>query len=145
MKLQTYCRLCPCAFLLLSICQCKPFLPDTRSNPLNGSRARRAAALLTTSSRGRHRTAVGPRIETRHLSRFDSKSDDLRGNVLTNSATTGELRFPCPCVFVRQTSRATNRHFSKVFSHILEAQYPIGGWPQYYPLSKKLSSPHHIQ
>ena len=65
---------------------------------------------------------------------FDGKSDDLRGT-FDNSATTGELRF------LARAFRATDeprykQAFLKGLSHILEAQYPTGGWPQYYPLSK---------
>ena len=65
---------------------------------------------------------------------FDGKSDDLHGT-FDNSATIGELRF------LARAFRATNvpRYrdaFLKGLSHILEAQYPNGGWPQYYPLSK---------
>ncbi len=65
---------------------------------------------------------------------FDGKSEDLRGT-FDNSATTGELRF------LARAFRATNasryeQAFLKGLSHILEAQYANGGWPQYYPLSK---------
>ncbi len=65
---------------------------------------------------------------------FDGKSEDLRAT-FDNSATTGELRF------LARAFRATNepryQHaFLKGISHILEAQYPNGGWPQFYPLSK---------
>ena len=65
---------------------------------------------------------------------FDGKSDDLRGT-FDNSATTGELRF------LARAFRATNeprykQAFLKGLSHILEAQYPTGGWPQFYPPSK---------
>lgn len=65
---------------------------------------------------------------------FDGKSDDLRGT-FDNSATIGELRF------LARAFRATDepryrQAFLKGFSHILEAQYPTGGWPQFYPLSK---------
>ena len=65
---------------------------------------------------------------------FDGKSDDLHGT-FDNSATTGELRF------LARAFRATNEpHYQQAFlkglSHILEAQYPNGGWPQFYPLSK---------
>ena len=65
---------------------------------------------------------------------FDGDSADLHGT-FDNSATIGELRF------LARAFRATNepryrQAFLKGFSHILEAQYPIGGWPQYYPLSK---------
>ena len=65
---------------------------------------------------------------------FDGKSEDLRGT-FDNNATIGELRF------LARAFRATNepryrQAFLKGFSHILEAQYPTGGWPQFYPLSK---------
>ena len=66
---------------------------------------------------------------------FDGKMDDLRGT-FDNSATIGELRF------LARAFRATNepryqRAFLKGLSHIFEAQYPNGGWPQFYPLSKR--------
>ena len=65
---------------------------------------------------------------------FAGKSDDLHGT-FDNKATTGELRF------LARAFRATNepryqKAFLKGLSHILEAQYPTGGWPQFYPLSK---------
>ena len=65
---------------------------------------------------------------------FSGNSDDLHGT-FDNSATTGELRF------LARAFRATNepryrQAFLKGFSHILESQYPTGGWPQFYPLSK---------
>ena len=71
---------------------------------------------------------------------FDGKSEDLRAT-FDNSATTGELRF------LARAFRATNEpHYQQAFlkglSHILEAQYPNGGWPQFYPLSK--AYPRHI-
>ena len=68
---------------------------------------------------------------------FDGKSDDLHGT-FDNKATTGELRF------LARAFRATNEPryraaFLKGLSHILEAQYPTGGWPQFYPPSKGYS------
>ncbi|MDE0314151.1 MAG: pectate lyase [Candidatus Poribacteria bacterium] len=65
---------------------------------------------------------------------FDGKIEDLHAT-FDNSATTGELRF------LARAFRATNetryqQAFLKGLSHILEAQYPNGGWPQFYPLSK---------
>ena len=65
---------------------------------------------------------------------FDGKIEELHGT-FDNSATTGELRF------LARAFRATNepryqQAFLKGLSHILEAQYPNGGWPQFYPLSK---------
>ena len=71
---------------------------------------------------------------------FDGKSEDLHAT-FDNGATTNELRF------LARASRATNQPryqqaFLKGLSHILEAQYPNGGWPQFYPLSKRY--PRHI-
>ena len=65
---------------------------------------------------------------------FAGKSADLHGT-FDNGATTNELRF------LARAFRATNepryrQAFLKGLSHILEAQYPTGGWPQFYPLSK---------
>jgi len=62
---------------------------------------------------------------------FEGESDDLDGT-FDNGATTGELRF------LARAFRATNepryKHaFLKGLDHILEAQYPTGGWPQFYP------------
>ena len=53
-----------------------------------------------------------------------------------NGATTGELRF------LARAFRATNdaqyqKAFLKGVDHILQAQYPTGGWPQFYPPSKQ--------
>ncbi|MDE0555863.1 MAG: pectate lyase [Candidatus Poribacteria bacterium] len=65
---------------------------------------------------------------------FDGKSDDLHGT-FDNSATTGELRFLARAF--RATKEPRYREaFLKGLSHILEAQYTTGGWPQFYPLSK---------
>ena len=71
---------------------------------------------------------------------FDGKSEDLHAT-FDNGATTNELRF------LARAFRATNepryqQAFRKGLSHILEAQYPNGGWPQFYPLSK--GYPRHI-
>ena len=65
---------------------------------------------------------------------FAGKSEELHAT-FDNSATINELRF------LARAFRATNepryqQAFLKGLSHILEAQYPNGGWPQYYPLSK---------
>ena len=49
-----------------------------------------------------------------------------------NDATTDELRFLAHAY--RSTNDAKDREaFLKGFDHILKAQYPTGGWPQFYP------------
>jgi pectate lyase len=58
-----------------------------------------------------------------------------------NGATTGELRFLALAVSAtqREDCRAA---FYRGLDHVLEAQYPTGGWPQSYPPGK--GYPRHI-
>lgn len=51
-----------------------------------------------------------------------------------NGATTGELRVLARAFQVTGDTRY-QQAFQKGFDHIVRAQYPNGGWPQYYPLS----------
>lgn len=71
---------------------------------------------------------------------FSGSPSDLRGT-FDNGATVDELRL------VARAFRATGekryeRAFVKGLDHILEAQYPTGGWPQYYPPGR--GYPRHI-
>ncbi|QDU89204.1 Pectic acid lyase [Pirellulimonas nuda] len=66
---------------------------------------------------------------------FSGDRAKLRGT-FDNGATSGELRL------LARAFRATGdqryeKAFLTGFDHILRAQYPNGGWPQYYPLSKQ--------
>lgn len=65
---------------------------------------------------------------------FDGKRDDLRGT-FDNGATIDELRFLARAILATNEPRY-QQGFLKGLSHILEAQYPTGGWPQYHPPSK---------
>lgn len=58
-----------------------------------------------------------------------------------NSATTDELRFLAHMFAATKDSRY-RMALEKGFDHIIKAQYPNGGWPQYYPPPK--SYPRHI-
>lgn len=53
-----------------------------------------------------------------------------------NKATTGELRFLARAFEATGDDRCRDA-FLKGFDHILEAQYPNGGWPQFHPPGKK--------
>jgi pectate lyase len=53
-----------------------------------------------------------------------------------NGATVGELRFLARAFRVTQEPRYRDA-FLKGYDHILKAQYPNGGWPQYYPPGPK--------
>ncbi|MEO7101326.1 MAG: pectate lyase [Luteolibacter sp.] len=53
-----------------------------------------------------------------------------------NSATTDELRFIARC-YNASKDETDLKAFSKGLAYILKAQYPTGGWPQYYPPSKQ--------
>ena len=66
--------------------------------------------------------------------KFSGSRAKLAGT-FDNSATTGELR-----VLARAFRLTADARYEKAFlarfDHILKAQYPNGGWPQFYPLSK---------
>ncbi|MEX2142390.1 MAG: pectate lyase [Pirellulales bacterium] len=65
---------------------------------------------------------------------FAGESNKLEGT-FDNGATTGELRFLAQAL--RATDELRYRHaFLKGLAHILEAQYPTGGWPQRYPAGR---------
>ena len=71
---------------------------------------------------------------------FSGSPNELRGT-FDNGATVDELRF------LGRAFRATGdlrcgRAFLKGFDHILGAQYPTGGWPQYHPPGR--GYPRHI-
>jgi len=66
--------------------------------------------------------------------RFSGRRGEISGT-FDNGATTGELRLLAKAY--RSTGHVPYRDtFRKGIAHILEAQYPTGGWPQYYPLSR---------
>ena len=76
-----------------------------------------------------------PKVRDTASKPFDGKSEDLHAT-FDNGATIDELRF------LARAFRATNapryhKAFLKGLTHILKAQYSNGGWPQYYPLSKR--------
>jgi PelA/Pel-15E family pectate lyase len=60
--------------------------------------------------------------------------DKLEGT-FDNRATVGELRFLAAAFDATVEPRYQKAFFEGV-DHILEAQYPNGGWPQFYPLSR---------
>ena len=62
---------------------------------------------------------------------FEGKSNDLDGT-FDNGATTGELRFLARA-FLATNEPRYKQAFIKGLDHILESQYPTGGWPQFYP------------
>lgn len=64
---------------------------------------------------------------------FGGKSSDLKPT-FDNSATTDELRFLAR-VYDQTHDRRCKEAFNRGFDYIIEAQYPSGGWPQYYPPS----------
>ena len=108
-------------------------LPNTLGHPQNGSKVPKGAALPTTSSLGRRGTAASPRITIRRLSRLLAIL-----MIYTELSTTVRPPTNCgllPLRFARLTSRRFQQAFLKGLDHILEALYPTGGWPQFYPPS----------
>jgi pectate lyase len=62
---------------------------------------------------------------------FTGDPTKLQGT-FDNGATTGELRFLARAFRATQDPRC-QQAFLKGFDHLLKAQYPTGGWPQFYP------------
>ena len=62
---------------------------------------------------------------------FTGDRQTLKGT-FDNGSTTDELRFLARAFRAAQESRCREA-FIKGFDHILKAQYPTGGWPQFYP------------
>jgi PelA/Pel-15E family pectate lyase len=54
-----------------------------------------------------------------------------------NGATTDELRFLSRRLLAKPDEKSTLRAFSNGLKHILDAQYPNGGWPQFHPPGKQ--------
>jgi PelA/Pel-15E family pectate lyase len=65
---------------------------------------------------------------------FTGERSGLHGT-FDNSATTDELRFLARAYNATQNP-ACQAAFLKGLAHVLKAQYPTGGWPQYYPPPK---------
>src|SRR5256885_435371 len=99
-----------------------------------------------------YRSEAGKRIAANILS-YQSKEGSWPKNVDTtrslytgdriklqgtfdNGATTGELRFLARAYVATKEPQYENA-FRKGLDHILQAQYPTGGWPQYYPPSRQ--------
>ena len=66
---------------------------------------------------------------------YTGKRADLQAT-FDNGATLDELRFLAR-MFNATKDEAYRQPFDRGLAHILIAQYPHGGWPQYYPLSKQ--------
>ncbi len=66
---------------------------------------------------------------------FKGNRNELKGT-FDNGATTGELRY-LAAAFRASGEQRCREAFLSGFDHILKAQYPNGGWPQYFPLSKE--------
>jgi pectate lyase len=66
---------------------------------------------------------------------FSGDPRTLRGT-FDNSATTDELRFLARAFRATQAERCREA-FLKGVDHVLHAQYPTGGWPQFYPPDKQ--------
>jgi PelA/Pel-15E family pectate lyase len=76
-----------------------------------------------------------PKNEDTASKPFAGERKKLQGT-FDNGATTDELRFLAKAVGATDDKRC-KQAFLTGFDHILKAQYPNGGWPQYFPLSKQ--------
>jgi PelA/Pel-15E family pectate lyase len=81
-------------------------------------------------------TTYGDWPKNENTVRKPFSDDKLPAGTFDNGATVGELR-----VLARAYRATGNERFKQAFllgfDHILAAQYAHGGWPQFFPLSKK--------
>lgn len=66
---------------------------------------------------------------------YKGKKEELHPT-FDNGATTDEMRFLGQC-YNATKDPLYQKAFARGLAYILKAQYPNGGWPQYYPLSKQ--------
>lgn len=66
---------------------------------------------------------------------YQGAKNDLKPT-FDNGATMDELRFLARC-YMATKNAMYGKAFQKGLDYIFIAQYPNGGWPQYYPLSKQ--------
>ena len=76
-----------------------------------------------------------PKNQDTFRKEFTGKRDELKGT-FDNRATTDELRY-LAAAFRATGEKRCGEAFLVGFDHILKAQYPNGGWPQYFPLSSE--------
>jgi PelA/Pel-15E family pectate lyase len=84
-----------------------------------------------------HQSALGswPKNLDTGAKPLQGNPKDLHGT-FDNDATIGELRFLARMVQVTQGPSYLEA-FHKGLAHIFQAQYPTGGWPQFYPPGDK--------
>jgi len=124
------------ASVLLAIALCAPALaaapwgkwqgkPDTWYQSAEG----RQAAATVLSWQSPH--GGWPKNTDTTTRPFTGNPKTLQGT-FDNGATTNELRFLARA-FRATNDRRCRQAFLKGLVHILEAQYPTGGWPQFHP------------
>ena len=75
-----------------------------------------------------------PKNEETASTRFTGKQGELKGT-FDNKATTGEMRV-LACAYRATQDERYKKAFIRGLDLIFKAQYPTGGWPQFYPPSK---------
>src|SRR5687768_13701570 len=96
-----------------------------------GDEARRVAANVIS-----HQADLGgwPKNTDTSASLFSGDRAKLKGT-FDNGATTDELRFLARMFNATKEDRY-QKAFAKGLGHVLDAQYPTGGWPQSHPPGK---------
>ena len=76
-----------------------------------------------------------PKNQDNARNRYSGDRKKIKGT-FDNGSTTDELRF-LACAYRATNDSRCEKAFLLGLDHILEAQYPNGGWPQYFPLSQQ--------
>lgn len=78
-------------------------------------------------------------LSTVEKQKLSASKDNFKGTTIDNSATTQELNFLANMYKIHQTEKYKTAYL-KGIDYLLKAQYPNGGWPQFFPLQKNYSS-----
>lgn len=130
----------------------KPLAAALALSSVSAALAKPNAADYAAKPEAWYGSAEGRRITTNILSwqssdgswpkNLDTTARAYRGDPKTlhgtfdNGATTGELRFLARAYRAAKDPRC-EKAVLQGLDHILKAQYPSGGWPQYYPPSRQ--------
>lgn len=123
------------SFLMLSAVQAASAFPeDLLRKPDDWFRAEAGKTAVLNVLSWQAESGSWPKNQDNSEKPFSGKQKET--GTFDNGSTTDELRFLARAFGASGDPRCRDA-FLKGYDHILEAQYPNGGWPQYFPLSKQ--------
>ena len=125
---------CALALIVVTPVAAKSRLPEYLKNPDDWFRGAEAKVIAVNVLSYQSDLGGWPKNTDTTSAPYAGDRKQLKGT-FDNSATTDELRFLAR-IFNATKEENYRRAIDKGIDHILQAQYPTGGWPQYYPPPK---------